>query len=47
MADQRGREFALLFSDDQGSLLRHTWFNQQEWGSAVLAAVLPKGEPLP
>ncbi len=41
--DQRGREFALLFSDGKGRPIRRTWFNHQVWGPAVLAAGLPKG----
>jgi integrase len=41
--DQRGRGFALLFSDDKDRPMRRTWFHQQVWTPAVLSCGLPKG----
>jgi integrase len=41
--DPRGREFALLFSDDKDRPIRRTWFNHQVWAPAVVAAGMPKG----
>ncbi len=41
--DQRGRGFALLFSDDKDRPIRRTWFHHQVWTPAVLSSGLPKG----